>query len=92
MAPDFNQYKWPTTLHSPVLNSNKIQRLNASLAIQLSYDFLKQHSIKIQNQTFSNILNKTQGMCLDIPTEVINGLEQCEWNGRFQIIQVKNVR
>lgn len=74
---------------------NSAQQMNASLAIQLSYDWLKKCKHSTNNPEFMHMLRNSKdvnGMCLDVPEQVIIGLDECVWDGRFQIIQLGNKR
>lgn len=69
--------------------------MNASLAIQLAYDWLKKSKHSTTNIAFAEYLRAMPpdaDMCLDVPEEVVKGLEQCIWNGRFQIVKHHNIR
>lgn len=74
---------------------NSVQQMNASLAIQLSYDWLKKSKHPTTNIAFTEYLRlmpPDAEMCVDAPEEVVSGLEQCIWNGRFQIVKHQNKR
>lgn len=74
---------------------NSAQQLNASLAIQLSYDWLRKSRHPTNNNAFMQLLRSVKydnQMCLDVSEEAISGLEECVWNGRFQIVQLGNIR
>lgn len=75
--------------------ANSTQQMNASLAIQLSYDWLRKCKHLTNNPAFIKILRSskyTDEMCLNVPEQVIIGLEECVWDGRFQIISLGNKR
>lgn len=79
IVPELEMYK---SKRPPKLDiDSNVQQLNASLAIQLSYDWLKE-----------NKYLKESHSCLDISDEVLNGLEDCFWPGRCQLIVYDNKR
>jgi len=72
---------------------NNVQQLNASMAIQLSWNWLRQNCEKIKNPKIFQLLhNNSTEQLLDIPSEFITGLKNYSWPGRFQIIQRRDQR
>lgn len=91
-VPKYSSYKWKTHIKTKGGHSN-IDQLNASLAIQLSFDWIKHNPAKISNKLITKILNaEINGMCLEIFDEVITGIGLCKWPGRFQCIQHEKIR
>lgn len=88
IAPNFNDYKWKKLPKLQI--DNEVQQMNASLAIQLAYDWLKRN--KIQNLNGLTSKMNLNGITLDVCDEVINGLENCFWPGRCQLIEIRNKR
>lgn len=79
IVPELESYK---SKRPPKLDiDSKVQKLNASLAIQLSYDWLKKNKYMKESQS-----------CMEISDQVLNGLEDCFWPGRCQLIVYDNKR
>lgn len=64
--------------------------LNASLAIQLSYDWLRKHPDKVNNELLYNLNNDDFGLTLH--NDVVDGILNCFWPGRCQILTLGNKR
>lgn len=87
-VPSFDAYKFDNDDISNEIASNPTKLRNASLAIQLSYDWIRKNSHKIANKSICQYLAHSDGF--DVPTEVSNGLITCFWPGRCQIERFRN--
>lgn len=89
IIPPFSDYHWSN--HSMISNLfNEVQQLNASMAIQLSWNWLQQNCDKLKNPKVIELLKNYHGKpFLNITNEFITGLNSFSWPGRFQIIQRK---
>lgn len=86
IVPDFNDYKFP---HNPDLQiKSKVQHLNASLAIQLAYNWLKKNHKNRLNGLVPK--HRESQMIIDGSKEVVEGLEKCIWPGRCQVLELGN--
>lgn len=72
--------------------NNKVQHINASLAIQLSYDWLKRTNKNQLLTECSHILTNKSGIILKTCDNVRKGLENCYWPGRCQLIKFHNFK
>lgn len=86
--PNFQKYKFnqPFTLTI----DNEVQKLNASLAIQLCYSWFKSNPKKMPPNL--KFLCNESGMSLEVSDELLKGLENCFWPGRCQLIEFQNQR
>uniref|UniRef100_A0A1B0CTM4 Folylpolyglutamate synthase n=2 Tax=Lutzomyia longipalpis TaxID=7200 RepID=A0A1B0CTM4_LUTLO len=76
VVPDFDTYNW---VQFPGKNvGTKVQRVNASLAIQLSHDWLQHHRL--------TRLKRKVNLLKEISEEISDGIENTKWPGRCQII------
>lgn len=71
---------------------HNILRLNGSLAIQLSYDWMRSNADKMPNSAMLSALCESNEMCLQVFDEVQRGLEQCKWPGRFHRLDHFNLQ
>lgn len=63
------------------------------MAIQLSWNWLRQNCTTIKNTKLVELLqNNTSNQFLNITNEFITGLETFSWPGRFQILKRRNLR
>lgn len=73
----------------PALNSinlgirGKIQKYNASLAVYLATTWL-------QRMTHFQIPDVTNDQCYHLPDKFVQGLTNCKWPGRFQVVTDSN--
>lgn len=80
-VPAFDYYKFPDETQFLRIASNPMVKLNASLAIQLSYDWIRKNPLKITDQ---NLLSRINGPTL--PSVIVDGLMNCYWPGRCQAL------
>lgn len=69
--------------------SNPTKLKNSSLAIQLSYDWIRKNSDKMKNKSIHEHLKSSDGLM--IPKEIVEGLLNCYWPGRCQTICYRNI-
>lgn len=97
-VPDWEAYRWPQQHNDDwtALRSNPMRILNGSLAIQLSYDWIRQHPESVSDKdVLQRILQNENkdvddGWCLDVFGPVARGLRACQWPGRFQETSIGN--
>lgn len=77
IVPSFEHYKFPDETRFRQIASNPTKQLNASLAIQLCYDWMRKNPHKITDQ---NLLSRIDGPTL--PSVIVDGLVNCYWPGR----------
>lgn len=80
-VPAFEHYKFSGEAQLRQVASNPTKKLNASLAIQLCYDWMRRNPHKITDQT---LLSRIDGPTL--PSVIIDGLVNCYWPGRCQAL------
>lgn len=90
MVPNFSDYKYhdEKLLNKIALNPTKLR--NTSLAIQLSYDWIRKNPEKIANKSICKHLNSSDGG-LTLPKEIADALLNCYWPGRCQILIYRNI-
>ncbi|XP_055715486.1 folylpolyglutamate synthase, mitochondrial isoform X2 [Phlebotomus papatasi] len=76
VVPDFSTYSWTQFPRRNV--ETHVQRLNASLAIQLSHDWLQRHRL--------TRLPRKVNLIKEMPEEISMGIEGTKWPGRCQVI------
>lgn len=100
-VPAWTAYRWPTSVDCAVLHENPAIRLNGSLALQLSYDWMRRNKDRVRANSAGLVAflkqtsdgdNGDSPMGLDVCEEVAQGMLLCRWPGRFQQIQYKNCR
>lgn len=101
-VPAWDAYVWPKTtvdgdeVDWTSVRANPMRQLNGSLAIQLSYDWIRQHPDRVGDREVVRLLtqndNEADGWCLDVLGPVARGLKECQWPGRFQETRVGNCR
>lgn len=84
--PPFESYKWERELtnSSNVFKANTSQQLNASLAIQLSKDWLSQNSNKLKKGIQLSTNNET------VSELFVEGIDKWFWPGRYHKVILKN--
>lgn len=80
-VPPFDYYQFLDETQFRQIASNPTVKLNASLAIQLSYDWIRKNPLKIRDQ---NLLSRIDGPTL--PSVIVDGLINCYWAGRCQAL------
>lgn len=92
IIPPFSDYQWSN--HSTVNNLfNEVQQLNASMAIQLSWNWLRHNSKIVKNTDLIELLPTYHFKpFLKVTSDFVTGLENFSWPGRFQILQRKKQR
>lgn len=63
---------------------------NSSLALQLSYDWIRKNHHKIENKLLYEHLKSLDGG-ITLKKEIAEGLVNCYWPGRCQILQYRNL-
>lgn len=86
--PDFSEYQCDDEQSLNKIISNPTKLRNASLAIQLSYDWIRKNPHKLGNQSVYEYLRDSDG--LELPSEVVEALVTCYWPGRCQTVCYKN--
>lgn len=69
--------------------SNPTKLRNASLAIQLSYDWIRKNPQKLKHKSLYHKLNSSDGLTL--PIEFTEALLNCYWPGRCQTLCHRNM-
>lgn len=83
------EYKWHDDNIFAEIASNPTKLKNSSLAIQLSYDWIRKNPDKLKNTSIYEYLKSSNGLTL--PTEIAEGLAYCYWPGRCQTITYRNM-
>ncbi|KAJ6634969.1 Folylpolyglutamate synthase, mitochondrial, partial [Pseudolycoriella hygida] len=91
IIPPFKDYNWPNTAITKS-TFNDVQQLNASLAIQLSWNWLKHNPQMIKNPILIDLLEENPKQLLNLTNEFITGINNFSWPGRFQTLQRNNQR
>ncbi|XP_072935348.1 folylpolyglutamate synthase, mitochondrial isoform X2 [Epargyreus clarus] len=101
VAPDFNAYKFSNGIKVLPIDL-EAYRTNASLAIQLAHAWMR-HIKRSNDNTMTNgnevsngIIEKANrdnecNIVTTLPPETVQGLKECRWPGRFQVIKTENV-
>lgn len=87
--PEFTAYKCHDEKLFNEIVSNPTKLRNASLAIQLSYDWIRKNPQKIKHKPILNELNSYDGLTL--PVKVTEALVNCYWPGRCQTLCHRNM-
>lgn len=83
-VPALEHYKFPVNSQFAQITSHPTKKLNASLAIQLCYDWIRKNPQKI---TDPDLLSRIDGSTL--PSVIIDGLVNCYWPGRCHALMYK---
>ncbi|XP_055326265.1 folylpolyglutamate synthase, mitochondrial-like [Sitodiplosis mosellana] len=90
--PDFTAYK--NKCHNEKvfaeIASHPTKLRNASLAIELSYDWIRKNPQKVKRKSIYNKLNSSVDG-LHLPIEITNALANCYWPGRCQTLHQRNM-
>lgn len=86
-VPPFSSYKYRDQAKLNEINENPAKKLNASLAIQLAFNWIKMNPNKIAN---NYALNSNEDGSITLSDEIVAGLTNCFWPGRCQTLQVNN--
>lgn len=83
IVPEFEKYlkELPNDKRVNLLKLNDVTRLNGSLAIQLAHAWLRKHGHKAGDIYYE--LNGTK-----LSQETLNGIENCSWPGRCQLVKL----
>lgn len=88
-VPSLAEYKCTGTNALEEINRNPAKKLNASLAIQLCYDWIKRNPTKVTNAKVLDSLRGAEGL-LALPDDILAGLLDCFWPGRCQTLRAGN--
>ncbi|XP_037036193.1 folylpolyglutamate synthase, mitochondrial [Bradysia coprophila] len=93
IVPLFKEYNWSDS-SKRINNFNDVQQLNASMAIQLSWNWLRRNTNVIKNQQLIDLLleHNASSLHLNLTNEFVTGLHNFSWPGRFQVLQRKRQR
>lgn len=86
-VPPFSSYKYRDQAKLNEINENPAKKLNASLAIQLAYDWIKKNPNKVANN-LNHFYNEDGSV--ELSDEIVAGLTNCFWPGRCQTLQMNN--
>lgn len=91
VVPDYDLYSFETSQKARLPVELTAYRTNASLAIQLAHAWMrKKHENKINftKNSMNGVHNGliTSKMVLELPPSTCQGLGECQWPGRYQII------
>lgn len=67
--------------------SNPAKALNLSLAIQLTFDWIKRHQVKIRNKNLVAQITKSSTFVAD---EILMGLQRSTLTGHCEVVQFAN--
>lgn len=90
-VPDFDEYKYEDGKVLAEISKNPTKLRNASLAIQLSYDWIRRNSHKLENKMIDECLTKASNNDLILPPKFAEALINCHWPGRCQTVHWKNL-
>ncbi|XP_017485469.1 PREDICTED: putative folylpolyglutamate synthase isoform X2 [Rhagoletis zephyria] len=82
IVPEYEEYFHKPEIEALLSNLNEVIRLNGSLAIQLAYDWLRKNGYSRYKQVEST----------ELTSEVERGLQQCNWPGRCEILNIENLK
>lgn len=88
--PELSGYTFLNEEASTKIASNPTKLRNASLAIQLSYDWIRKNPHKLSNKSIYEYLMNSDGLI--VPNEITEALESCYWPGRCQILNYQNMK
>lgn len=102
-VPAWTEYRWPAGVDCAALQAKPSYRLNGSLALQLSYDWMRRNvdRVRLGSHELVTFLKHASHerdgetdaqMALEVFEEVALGMLQCRWAGRFQQTQYGNCR
>lgn len=100
IVPAWNEYQWPAEKQLELLRINPAVRLNGSLALQLSFDWMRCNVNKLQTSQSIAIRQALQyeddktvyKMPLLIGKKMTEGLLKCVWPGRFHQTRYKALK
>lgn len=87
-VPPFSEYKYKDADVIAEINRSPPKKLNASLAIQLCYDWIKRNPSKFRADVLDSVDGEDGGLMLH--EDIVAGLLECFWPGRCQILQFGN--
>ncbi|XP_031625773.1 folylpolyglutamate synthase, mitochondrial [Contarinia nasturtii] len=87
--PDFMEYKYHDANVFNDIATNPTKLRNASLAIQLSYDWIRKNPHKLTNKSICEHVDSSDNLTL--PVEVMEALVNCYWPGRCQTLIYRNL-
>lgn len=90
-VPDFCEYKYHDRNALVQISANPTKLRNASLAIQLSYDWMRRNSHKLKEKTIDECLNKMNSDDLNLAPRIVDALISCQWPGRCQTLHWRNI-
>lgn len=88
-VPNFTDYKYNDEQVLNKISSDPAKLLNASMAIQLSYDWIRKNPNKITKTSINEYLNNSDGLTLS--QEIAEALMNCFYPGRCQILIQRNM-
>lgn len=93
ICPPLDDYKLEENRTLKLGIAGKVQKLNASLALQLSDYFIN----KLKNQLITNDLDlsvknsyKLYANYFKLTNDYLDAIEECKWRGRYETIELKN--
>lgn len=90
VVPDMEEYIGETNEHF-LQSLNPVTVLNGSLAIQLAYDWLRNNRNLRQSQNYDLEVPREHN-CAFLSKEASDGLRNCRWPGRCQIVRYLNYK
>lgn len=88
-VPNLSKYDFNDEETITKIISNPTKLRNSSLAIQLSYDWIRKNPQKLRDKSMYEYLIQSDG--LKIPREIKEALVNCDWPGRCQTVRYKNL-
>lgn len=88
--PELSGYEFLNEEAFTKIASNPTKLRNASLAIQLSYDWIRKNPQKLSNKSIYEYLMSSDGLI--VPNEITEALVSCHWPGRCQILRYRNIQ
>lgn len=90
-VPDFCEYKYNDDKVLAEISAHPTKLRNASLAIQLSYDWIRRNSHKLSAEVIDESLVKANGNELNLSPKIVEAIINCQWPGRCQTLRWRNM-
>lgn len=99
VVPEWTEYQWPPEKAVELLGVNPAVRLNGSLALQISLEWMRCNVDKLQSEQSINMRKALQIKCvtsnqMPIPlcSKITDGFLKCVWPGRFHETNFKQLK
>lgn len=90
-VPDFCEYKYSDENALAEISASPTKLRNASLAIQLSHDWIRRNSHKLAAEIIDECSIETNRNELNLAPKIVEALIDCHWPGRCQTLHWGNM-